>query len=70
VERVSFAVGDRVQVRPEYDETLRVLEMRTGPGVIDAIHGAGIDVLIVVNLDEGQSVPYKPHELTRIGDGA
>ena len=59
-----FKEGDRVQVKPQYDETLRLMNLRTTPGTIDTIyeeHGTA-----VVNLDSGQGVPYAFHELERV----
>lgn len=58
-----LAVGDRVQVRPAHDETLRLLGMRTSPGTVSAIYDSSC---VVVDLDDGQGVPYPPHELERL----
>lgn len=66
----DLAVGDRVQVRPGYDDTLRVLGMRTAPGTVSAIYEEPDGPCIVVDLDDGQGVPYFPHELVRVTDGA
>jgi len=57
---MTISVGDRVQVKPEYDDTLRVLAVRTRPGTVSAIYE---DDIIVVDLDSGQGVPYHSHEL-------
>lgn len=66
----DLAVGDRVQVRPGYDITLQHLGMRTGPGTVSAIYDEADGPCIVVDLDDGQGVPYFSHELTRVTDGA
>ena len=60
------APGDRVQVRPEYDETLKLFGKRTSPGTVTAIHDGDVGMTLTVELDEGQSVPYPPHELDRL----
>jgi hypothetical protein len=57
-------IGDRVQVRQACDETLHLLMRRTGPGTVTSIHVTQGSTSVIVELDNGQSVPYKPHELT------
>lgn len=65
----KFAPGDRVQVRPEHDETLMFLGVRTRPGTVEHVHDHGV---VIVNLDAedgteagGQAVPYPEAELAR-----
>lgn len=63
----EFTTGDRVQVKPEHDETLMFLGVRTRPGTVEHVYDDG---LVIVNLDDehgveagGQAVPYPPSEL-------
>lgn len=65
----EFTKGDRVQVKPEHDETLRILGARTPPGTVDYVYEDGH---VIVALDDehgneaqGQAVPYPPSELVR-----
>ena len=65
----KFQPGDRVQVRPEHDETLLLLNVRTRPGTVKHVYGDGTTV---VTLDDehgneaaGQGVPYPEAELSR-----
>lgn len=64
---MNIKEGDRVQVRPECDETLQLLGMRTRPGTVDYVEDDGT---VIVALDDehgnergGQAVPYPPSEL-------
>lgn len=64
-----FSEGDRVQVKPEHDETLQFLGVRTNPGTVLHVD----DEYVLVGLDDehgveagGQSVPYPATELTWI----
>lgn len=66
--RTVFNEGDRVQVRPERDETLLLLGVRTRPGTVTYVTEDGH---VIVALDDehgneggGQSVPYPPSDLT------
>lgn len=58
----GIRIGDRVRVKPEHDEALRMIDVRTPPRVVDEVHPSGI----VSVLEEGQAVPYHPHELERV----
>lgn len=66
------AVGDRVQVHPAHDETLRLMGQRTSAGTITALYDDSDDPTAVVELDDGQGVPYPLSELAilqpRAGD--
>ena len=68
----DFKIGDRVEVKPEYDE-LRKMPIpgyRTQPGVVTAIHGGSI-VMAEDNEDGpggGSSAPYKAFELRLVGE--
>jgi hypothetical protein len=55
--------GERVQVREEYDRSLTTTGQRTCPGTVTAVSGAGTDATVIVMLDSGHSVPYRPGEL-------
>lgn len=66
----EYAPGDRVQVKPEHDETLQLLGVRTRPGTVEHVYAHGD---VIVNLDGedgteagGQAVPYPEGELARI----
>ena len=58
--------GDRVQVKREHDEGCALTQIRTPPGVVTEVRGSGMDARIVVELDGGQVMAYKPGELDRI----
>ena len=59
-------VGSRVQVKREHDEGYILTQVRTPPGTVKAVRGAGMDARIVVELDGGQVMAWKPGELDRI----
>ena len=58
--------GDRVQVKREHDEGCALTQIRTPPGVVTEVKGSGMDARIVVELDGGQVMAFKPGELDRI----
>jgi len=58
--------GDRVQVKREHDEGYILTQVRTPPGIAKAVKGTGMDARIVVELDGGQQMAYRPGELDRI----
>ena len=67
---MMFKKGDRVQVKPQHDETLLLLGARTPPGTVDYVYDDG---QVVVALDDehgnearGQAVPYPSSELDRV----
>ena len=51
--------------RRHHDDTLHVLGMRTTAGTVSAIYQD--DNAIIVDLDSGQGVPYRPEELDILG---
>ena len=55
--------GDRVQVREGCDEGYALTKVRTPPGTVTDIKGTGMDARIVVELDGGQVMAFKPGEL-------
>ena len=59
-------VGSRVQVKREHDEGYILTQVRTPPGTVKAVRGTGADARIVVELDGGQVMAWKPGELDRI----
>ena len=63
---LNVHAGDRVQVKREYDEGYKLTQVRTPPGVVTAVKGAGADARIIVKLDGGMVMAYKPGELDRI----
>jgi len=63
---LNVRAGDRVQVKREHDEGYILTQVRTPPGVVTAVKGAGMDARIVVELDGGQVMAFKPGELDRI----
>jgi len=68
-----IAPGDRVQVRPEWDETLQLLSQRTRPGTVDEVDEspvAHVPSTALVVLDDGQAVPYLVNQLQRLDGGA
>ena len=58
--------GDRVQVKRERDEGYALTQLRTPPGTVTEVKGTGMDARIVVELDGGQVMAFKPGELNRI----
>ncbi len=69
----EFHVGDRVSVKPEHDEVLRVLGKPTGPGTITDIMGVSIIVAEDGEAEQGvweegggTSAPYDPEHLVLI----
>ena len=63
---LNVHVDDRVQVKREHDEGDHLTQIRTRPGIVTAVKGSGADARIIVNLDGGQVMAYKPGELDRI----
>lgn len=63
---MTFAIGDRVKVKPEYDELAKVLgpfgHPGTQPGTVLEVHGE----TIIVGEDGSTAAPYKEHELELI----
>lgn len=66
---MKFKVGDRVRVKPEYDEVARVLGPFGHPGtrpgeIVDISYGSefGEEYYLVAE-DESTTAPYKEHEL-------
>ena len=55
--------GDRVQVREGRDEGFALTGLRTPPGTVRVIYGTGAEAGILVDLDGGMAVTYKPGEL-------
>ena len=58
--------GDRVQVKREHDEGCALTQIRTPPGIVTEVKGSGMDARIIVELDGGQVMAFKPGELDRI----
>lgn len=66
---MTFKVGDRVKVRPEFDELAKIpiFGRSTRPGTVDQVFEDGI--VVVAEDDEngveggGSAAPYEPHEL-------
>ncbi len=58
--------GDRVQVKREHDDGYILTNLRTPPGTVTDVKGSGADARIIVKLDGGQVMAYKPGELDRI----
>ena len=63
---LNVTAGDRVQVKREHDEGYILTQVRTPPGTVTAVKGSGMDARIIVKLDGGQVMAYKPCELDRI----
>ena len=63
---LNVQVGNRVQVKREHDEGYILTQLRTPPGTVTAVKGSGADARIVVELDGGQVMAWKPGELDRI----
>ena len=63
---LNVKVDDRVQVKREHDEGCALTQVRTPPGTVTEVRGTGMDARIVVELDGGQVMAYKPGELDRI----
>ena len=55
--------GDRVQVRRDQDEGCALTGLRTPPGTVRAVYGLGAAADVVVDVDGGLTVTYKPGEL-------
>ena len=55
--------GDRVQVCEGRDEGYALTGLRTPPGTVRVIYGTGVTASILVDLDGGMAVTYKPGEL-------
>jgi hypothetical protein len=60
--------GDRVQVRREHDEGCALTGLRTPPGTVRAVCGTGVTAGIVVDLDGGLAVTYRPGELELLAE--
>ena len=60
---LNVRAGDRVQVREQYDEGFALTQVRTPPGTVTEVRGTGMDARIVVELDGGQVMAFKPGEL-------
>ena len=58
--------GDRVQVKREHDDGYALTQLRTPPGIVSEVKGSGADARIIVKLDDGQVMAFKPGELDRI----
>lgn len=63
---IDVRPGDRVQVKREHDEGYVLTQVRTPPGTVADVKGSGMDARVIVELDGGQVVAYKPGELDRI----
>ena len=60
---LRVAAGDRVQVREGSDEGYALTGLRTPPGTVRAVYGTGAEAGILVDLDGGMAVTYRPGEL-------
>ena len=60
---LNVRVGDRVQVRLERDEGHTLTGIRTPPGTVTEVKGTGMDARIIVAVDGGPVIAYKPGEL-------
>ena len=63
---LNVRAGDRVQVRLERDEGYTLTRVRTPPGTVTEVRGTGIDARVIVQVDGGPVIAYKPGELDRI----
>ena len=63
---INVQAGNRVQVKREHDEGYVLTQVRTPPGTVTAVKGTGMDARIIVMLDGGQVMAYRPGELDRI----
>jgi hypothetical protein len=63
---LNIHVGDRVQVKREHDDGYVLTQVRTPPGTVTAVKGSGMDARVIVELDGGQVMAFKPGELDRI----
>ena len=63
---LNVTAGDRVQVKRECDEGYALTRLRTPPGTVTDVRGSGMDARIVVQIDGGPLIAYKPGELDRI----
>lgn len=64
----SFKVGERVKVKPEFDELLKLLGKPTNPGTVISLSESDSSVAIVAEDEDGieaggSSAPYSMHEL-------
>jgi hypothetical protein len=55
--------GELVQVREDRDVVLTATGQRTGPGTVTAVCGSPARAAVIVVLDSGHSVPYRPGDL-------
>jgi hypothetical protein len=60
---LNVRAGDRVQVKREHDEGYALTQVRTPPGTVTDVRGSGMDARIVVAVDAGPVIAYKPGEL-------
>ena len=60
---LNVRAGDRVQVRLDRDEGHILTQVRTPPGTVTEVRGTGMDARIVVQVDGGPVIAYKPGEL-------
>ena len=60
---LRVSAGDRVQVRLERDEGFVLTQLRTPPGTVRATDGTGTGAAIVVLLDSGETITYRPGDL-------
>ena len=60
---INVSVGNRVQVKREHDEGYVLTQVRTPPGTVTAVKGTGMDARIIVTLDGGQVMAFKPGDL-------
>ena len=63
---LNVTAGNRVQVKREHDEGYILTQVRTPPGVVTAVKGAGADARIIVKLNGGMVMAYRLGELDRI----
>ena len=63
---LNVSPGSRAQVKREHDEGYKLTQVRTPPGIVTAVKGAGADARIIVKIDGGPVMAYKPGELDRI----
>jgi hypothetical protein len=55
--------GERAQVRADRDVVLTATGRRTGPGTVTAVYGSAAWAAVIVMLDSGHRVPYRPGDL-------
>ena len=63
---LNVRAGHRVQVKREHDDGCALTGLRTPPGTVTEVKGSGMDARIVVQVDGGPLIAYKPGELDRI----